>query len=201
MNLSGVTFRGPELTESPLVFELPTGYANLLRQINGFVAFDGGFHLRGVCNLPAWHSIAEAWRGTSAIYRLFPAIHESDFPFGQDCMGDQFILRDAVVHKLSAEAGELASLGLSLREFFNQLSADPFEFLQLHPLVQFQRDGGRLEPGQLLAAYPPFITKEAANGVSLRAISSAERIAFLADMARQLATLSDGQQFRVVLTE
>jgi hypothetical protein len=201
MNLSGVTFRGPELVESLLLSELPTGYANLLRQINGFIAFDGGFHLRGVCDTPTWHSLSEAWRGASALHRLFPAVHDSDLPFGQDCMGDQFLLRDSVVHKLSAEAGELSSMSLSFREFFNGLTADPFEFLQLHPLAQFQRDGGHLEPGQLLAAYPPFITKEAANGVTLRAISAGERVAFLADMARQLAGIPDGGQFRVVFTE
>jgi hypothetical protein len=169
--------------------------------LNGFIAFDGGFHLRGVCDVPAWHSLVEAWRGTSAIHRLFPTVRDSDLPFGQDCMGDQFILRDAVVHKLSAEGGELASMGLSFPEFFDRLTADPFEFLQLHPLIQFQRDGGRVEPGELLAAYPPFITKEAVNGVSLFAVSAEERISFLADMARQLSTIRDGEQFRVVVSE
>jgi hypothetical protein len=55
-------------------------------------------------------------------------------------------------------------MDLSFGEFFEHLTADPFEFLQLHPLDQYQRDSGRLEPGQLLAAYPPFIPEEAANG-------------------------------------
>lgn len=201
MKLSGITFRGPELVDGSLVSELPTGHANLLRQINGFIAFEGGFHLRGVCDTPTWHSLSEAWRGTSALHRLFPVIRDSDLPFGQDCMGDQFLLRDSVVYKLSAEAGELSNMGLSFREFFDRLAADPFEFLQLHPLVQFQCNGGRLEPGQLLAAYPPFVAKEAANGISLRAISATERIAFLADFAGQLSGIADGERFRVVITE
>ncbi len=33
-------------------------------------------------------------------------------------MGDQFLLRDGVTHKLAAETGEVESLGVGLREFF-----------------------------------------------------------------------------------
>ena len=90
---------------------------------------------------------------------------------------------------------------LSFREFLDQMTADPFTFLQLHSLVQFQRDGGRLEPGQLLAAYPPFITKESANGVLLRAVCAAERMEFLANFARQLSAIDESQHIRIAVTE
>jgi hypothetical protein len=202
MNLSGVTSRGPELdAKNPLLVEVPAGYANLLRQINGFVTFEGGFHLRGICDAPAWHSLHEAWRGSQALHRLFLAVRASDVPFGQDCLGDQFLLREGVVHKLSAEAGEVSSMELSLGEFLERMAADPFDFLQLQPLAQFHHEGGRLEPGQLLSVYPPFITKESADGVSIRAIPVDDRIAFLADVAREVASVLDGEQIRFVITE
>lgn len=53
-------FTGPPMTDQSLLKRLPTGYANLLRQINGFVAFRGGFHMRGICDGPEWHSLAAA---------------------------------------------------------------------------------------------------------------------------------------------
>ena len=201
MQLSGITFRGPALSADVLPSNLPSGYMDLLRQINGFIAFDGGFHLRGLCDAPTWHSIARAWQGERSLHRFFPAVRDSDVPFGQDCLGDQFLLRGGVVHKLSAEVGEVADTGLTLHEFFDRLCADPDGFLRLHPLARFQREGGRLEPGKLLSAFPPYVAKESAEGVSLRAISADERIAFLAEMARHLSALPDGEQFRFVITK
>jgi hypothetical protein len=201
MDLSGVTFRGPALADTEVLCELPAEYAATLHEMNGFVAFDGGFHVRGICDEPPWHSLVAAWHGEEALHRLFPAVLDSDVPFAEDCMGDQFILRKSVVHRLSAESGTIRSLSLSWSQFFTALLADPFMFLQLHPLAQFQREGGHLQPGQLLNVYPPFITKEAAHGVSLAAISARERIRFLSDFARQLASIGDGEQVRIAVSK
>ena len=49
---------------------------------------------------------------------MCPDANQADVPFGEDCMGDQFLLRDGVTHKLAAETGEVESLGVGLREFF-----------------------------------------------------------------------------------
>lgn len=200
MQLEHVTFTGPPLDDGDLLARLPANLAGLLLQINGFIQFHGGLHIRGVCREPAWHSLRDAWDGEAAFWRLYPEVSKTDVPFGEDCMGDQFLLRDGVTHKLAAETGEVESLKVGLREFFEAVAADPVEFLSLHPLLQHQQDGGQLEPGQLLAAYPPFCTTESADGVSLAAISAAERRRFLADLAAQLRDVPDGGQivFRVV---
>jgi hypothetical protein len=115
-------------------------------------------------------------------------------PFAEDCLGDQFLLREGRVWRLAAETGEVESLEVGLGGFFEAVQADPVEYLSLHPLLQFQREGGRLEPGQLLAAAPPFCIQESANGVSLRAIPADERRRFLADLAAQLRDVPDGGQ-------
>jgi hypothetical protein len=199
VQLEQVTFTGPPLTDGDLLVRLPANLAGLLRQINGFIQFHGGLHVRGACHEPDWHSLRDAWDGEAAFWRLYPEVNEAAVPFAEDCMGDQFLLRDGVIHKLAAETGEVESLGVGLREFFEAVAADPVEFLSLHPLLQHQEDGGRLEPGQLLAAFPPFCTKESADGVSLAAISTDERRRFLADMAAQLRDVPEGDaiEFRV----
>jgi hypothetical protein len=61
--------------------------------------------------------------------------------------GDQFLLRDGVVYGLTAETSRLESRDVGLEEFFERVSADPVEYLSLEPLVQFHRDGGKLQPG------------------------------------------------------
>jgi hypothetical protein len=81
---------------------------------------------------------------------------------------------------------------MELAGFFRAIQANPVEFLSLQPLLRFQRDGGALEPGQLLGAYPPFCIEQPADGVHLAAISADEHRRFLADFAAQIHDVADG---------
>jgi hypothetical protein len=193
MEQSKPTYVGPEITDAEILDRAPEDYRRLLNQTNGFILFDGGLHVRGAVLVPEWHSLRKVWLGDFALYKLFPAIGESDVPFAQDCLGDQFVLKDRIVHRLDAELGEVESLGMDLDTFLNHAQENPVEFLSLRPLLQFMNEGGELKPGQLLSAYPPFITKESAGGISLRAISMFDRLGFLADFARQIANVSRGE--------
>ena len=172
-----------------------------LRQLNGFIQFHGGLHVRGACRQPPWHSLRDAWVGVRAFHSLYPAVHLEDIPFAEDCLGDQFLLRDGRVHRRAAETGELQALDLGLAGFFHAVQSDPIEFLSLPPLLQFQRDGGALEPGQLLASYPPFCTEQSADGVHLAAISADERRRFLADFAAHIRELPEGDRIVFELGE
>ena len=108
-------------------------------------------------------------------------------------MGDQFILREGMVHRLAAETGDLSSLALGLSAFLEEAQRRPIAYLHLEPLVQFHREGGRyLTPGELLSAYPLFCTAEAADGVHLEAVPALKLVSFLAYVAGQLASLPDG---------
>ncbi|MGG6238945.1 hypothetical protein ACQ4N7_09915 [Nodosilinea sp. AN01ver1] len=176
------------MTDSEILDQVPEDYQRILNRVNGFILFDGGLHVRGAVITPEWHSLRTVWSGDFAIHQLFSALNELDVPFAQDCLGDQFVLRAGIVHKLNAEVGEVESLGIDLEVFLKHAQENSVEFLSLQPLLQFMREGGKLIPGQLLSVYPPFVAKESANGVSLRAISMFDRIGFLADFARQIAT-------------
>jgi hypothetical protein len=187
-----VSYVGPPIDDQETLERLPADLKALLNQANGFIQFRGGLHVRGACRAPAWHSLREAWEGEDAFHSLYPDVNAGDVPFAEDCLGDQFLLRDEQVWKLSAETGEMGSLELSLREFFAAAQNDPVEFLSLHPLLQFENEGGKLEPGQLLSAMPPFCLAESGEGVSLRAISGDDRRRFLADLARQIRDVPDG---------
>lgn len=192
MEFKHVTFIGPPLDDAELLTRLPANLAELLEQVNGFIQFHGGLHVRGVCREPPWHSLRNAWDGDVAFHRLYPEVRPADVPFAEDCLGDQFLLRGSRVWRLSAETGAVESLEIGLDGFFEAVEADPVEFLSLHPLLQFQAEGKHLEPGQLLAAFPPFCTTESADGVSLAAISADERRRFLADSAAQLRDVPEG---------
>ena len=76
-------------------------------------------------------------------------------------------------------------------------SENPVEVLGLQPLIEFRQLGGKLEPGQVLQAYPPFSTKEAEAGVQLSPVSVLQAIHGLAELARFTATLRPGERFRI----
>jgi hypothetical protein len=183
---------GPPIDDGEILPSLPSELTHLLRRANGYVAYDGGLHVRGACHEPKWHSLRAAWLGPSALHRLFPALCSSDVPFGEDALGHQFVIRHGMVHRLDAELGELESLNVDLADFDAAARNDPVEYLRLQPLEQFRAEGGILEPGQLLSVYPPYVFQESAGGVALRAIPASDRIAFLAHLAASIRDLPDG---------
>ena len=165
-------YTGPDIDDRATLDQLPLGLRDQLLYINGFVAYGGGLHLRGCCFEPRWHSLHEVWHGEHALSRLFRIVTPKDIPFAQDGLGDQFILRDSIVHRLCAETGELESLKVDVDGFLASAEADPMGFLLLQPMVQFFESGGRLAVGQSLSVYPPFCAEESAQGVSYRPIDS-----------------------------
>jgi hypothetical protein len=197
MELKEITFTGKPVDDQDILRRLQPDLSALLERINGFILFGGGLHVRGACKIPLWHSLREVWYGSMAFHRSYAEVQEGDVPFAEDCVGDQFFLRDDKVVKLHAEYGQLESLDLGLEEFLDAAQRDPVEFLGMHPLIQFTRDGGTLEPGQLLLAYPPFCTVEAGSGVHLTAVPAQELLEFHADLSAQMSDLPHGGKIRV----
>jgi hypothetical protein len=190
----GTTYVGPDPDDSEILERLPGDLRRFLDGANGVVAFDGGLHIRGASTEPHWHSLRHVWTGALALHERYANVRADDIPFAQDAVGDQWLIRDEQVVMLAAETGDVEPLGQTFEEFLQAAAADPVETLGLHPLMQFRSDGGILTPGQLLNVYPPFCTKEAADGVSLAAVPALERLDFLAELSRQLP--GDGE-FRI----
>lgn len=196
MTSDDLLYLGPRRGDLGGFRELPETLRQLLERWNGFVAFGGGLHVRGICQHPSWHSLHEVWRGAHALERLYPAVQPSDLPFAEDCMGDQFLLRGPQVLRLAGETGELDLVSHSLEEFLERAEADPLLFLALGPLRQILREGKILAPGQILVAYPPYCSREAEQGVVLRPVPTLQGIRYLSDLARRIADLRDGAPFR-----
>ena len=192
MTATAPSFVGPAIDDISLLDRLPDFLVNQLNEANGYVAFGGGLHVRGACKEPVWHSLRAALDGPLSFHKLYAGIEPSDLPFAEDCMGDQFLLRDGQVLRLAAETGEIEAVASSFAAFMAEVERAPLEVLQMHPLLQFQNEGGALLPGELLSAYPPFFAVQSGERVSLRAIPSIDRRSFLADVAAQVRDVPDG---------
>lgn len=196
--LSGVIYQGPAISSPDQLERFPRPLRSVLQTINGFIAFHGGLHIRGICTTPEWHSLDRALNSSDAFHELYLSVEADDIPFAQDCVGDQYLLRGEAVYHLQAETDELSLKADSLGDFFAFIKADPVETLGMHPLLKHLNDGGQLEPGQLLHAYPPFCSQQASDGVSLRAVPCSELIGLHADFARQIANVPDGSAMQIV---
>lgn len=191
MARAGITWRFGGAPRAETLAALPPELAAELEETNGWVQFGGGLHVRGSCEAPDWHSLEATWTGPGALHHAYPVLLPTDVPWGQDCLGDQFLLRDGEVIRLVAEAGEIERTGRSLAAFLADVEADPVEVLSMGPLLALREAGGLLEPGQLVHAYPPYLF-DAEGPRSHRAIPAASVIAGAAGIARQLRGVPDG---------
>jgi hypothetical protein len=201
LELKDVTYEGPPIDDRETLDRLPRDLRNLLEQVNGFIQFGGGLHVRGACLEPTWHSLREAIPGELALHEHYPGVLTTDVPFAQDAIGDQYLLRDGTVHWLYAETGDVESLRTGLIEFLEAAQANPDKYLGLQLLRQFLASGGTLQPGELLHVYPPLCTVEAKSGVSVTAVPAAERLRFLEQFAEQVRGVSEGGQIEMRVEE
>lgn len=194
--MKGILYTGGELTDLVTFARLPVYLQTFLREQNGVVAYFGGLHIRGCVAEPTWHSLNVAWHGEAAFWRTYDEVLEADIPFGQDCVGNQFLLRGDAVFLLDTETGELADLEVDFKHFLFGAEKYPLDALGMEPLRGFQQQGGVLRPGQLLSVYPPVcIATKAKPKVQPQPV--AERINWLADFYRQIKDLPSGQSIRL----
>jgi hypothetical protein len=183
-----------------MLARVPAELRELLERTNGYVAYDGGLHVRGACHTPAWHALRTAWDGPLAFHTLYPSIRPDDCPFAEDALGDQYLMRDGAIVHLDGETGDVSLFASDLYAFDAAVRDDPVSCLGLAPLEQFRTDGGALAAGQLLSVYPPFCMATESGGVSLRAIDALDRRRSLAALALQIRQLPDGATVDLVVT-
>ncbi|MEZ6109197.1 MAG: hypothetical protein R3B96_24725 [Pirellulaceae bacterium] len=123
---------------------------------NGVVAFHGGFHLRGVGDVPTWHDLMDVWTGPHALHKVYDAIAPTDVPFGQDCRVETSSSCAAESSTNSIPNWDISSrcpriLGRSCAA----IEGTGDVLLDLEALDAFREDGEELEPGMLLHVDPP----------------------------------------------
>lgn len=197
MEFDGIVYEGAPYDDEDrgdpvLLREVPAELAQLLKERNGFVAFASGLHVRGACTEPSWHSLRQAWKGGHALHERYPEVRPTDIPFAQDCVGDQYLLREGEVVQLFAEMGEVEHLDMNLGEFFRAAIDDPADFLCIDPLELFLESNPRLEPGRLLLVHPPFCCD--ADERELRDMPAEELLDYHVELSQRLSELPEGAE-------
>jgi hypothetical protein len=190
MELPGITWTTEEMDDSEILSELPADLVTVLCEKNGFILHDGALHVRGACLVPEWHSLRAAMHGPNAFHVFYDDVRPADIPFAEDQLGDQYLIRDGVILRLSAETGEVEYLVENLEGFFRRVSDNIEGFLNVGL-------DHKLQPRQLLHIHPPLCFQESGKDAFLRALPASEVILSHADLARQIKNIPDGGHVRI----
>lgn len=187
MIIHNITWRGESIDDIELLKELPENLRQVLTEVNGFSVHDGALHVRGASSAPEWHSLRAAWHGPNALHVLYKGIVlSSEIPFAQEQCGDQFLLQKrGTIVRLFAETGEIELIAGSLDEFFAKVNEDIAGFLNIGLRH-------KLQPGELLLAFPPFCVERSGQAASIRPTPAREVIHFHADLAGKIREVPDG---------
>jgi hypothetical protein len=200
MEFTGIIYRNDKITDLETFEKLPNELKAFLEQSNGLIAFNGGLQIRGCVSGPNWISLKEIWTGESNLFRTYTCLTETDIPFAQDPFGDQFILRDGFVYRLNSECGELQNLELGFNDFLKTIIKNPIEFLMLESFNELLEMNIRLECGQLMNVYPPFMFNSD-DQRSFKPVPTNEQISFLKSIYLQTKDLPEGQQIKIKIEE
>ncbi|OON67035.1 SMI1/KNR4 family protein [Hymenobacter sp. CRA2] len=196
--MQDITYIGEPVSDSATFKLLPFDMQAFMLQHNGLIAYLGGIHIRGCCKEPLWHSLHEAWQGETAFWRTYTSIKQSDLPFAQDAVGNQFFLRRGQVWFLDTETGETQNLEVNFGRFIEGVDRFPDQALDLRAVITF-RDlgGGALMPGELLAVYPPYCIQAEDENFDLTRMPTDVRLGSLANLYKQIRRLKPGQKIRL----
>jgi hypothetical protein len=88
-------------------------------------------------------------------------------------------------------------LEVDFKHFLIGADKFPVDALGLEPLRRWQQQGGALAAGQLLHVYPPVCIAANTDKATVAPVAVPKRLAFLADLYRQIKHLPDGQALTI----
>ena len=192
--LQNTIYTGQKIDDFQCFHKLPDYLKDFYTNQNGCIVLNGGFHIRGCVLNPQWHSLGNVWFGSLKLSDLFDSLSPNDIPIAQDCFGDQYLIREDKVIKLSAESGDIEFFEKDLFEFLELVKADPIEILNFENIDQFD-----LKPGQLLSVFPPFCINSDSD-ISIKPIDYLDRILFLSNLSQQVKKFPDGTNLEIELS-
>jgi hypothetical protein len=178
--------------------EIGAQLARLLRQRNGFYAFENALLVRpfGAPSRPrdiaTWNQV-DLWISLYYRFRLGEMLF-----FAEDIFGDQFALREGEVVHFDAETASVRVIAGSLGEWAERILADS-RCMTAYPFAcEWQTIHGPLAPGYRLVPKIPFVCGGEYAAANLAEAEEVDGMAFRAQIANQIRDLSDGSQVKFV---
>ncbi len=176
------------------------GLVELLRERNGFYAFEAALHVFGSGNAVAGGSL-EDWNASTSWRAAFQGLADGFVFFAEDILGSQFALRDGNVYTFDPETGVAEFMAGSLEGWAGELLSD-YELLTGFPLAHaWQQENGPIRTGHRLVPKRPFVLGGDYAPSNLYSADAADGMRVRGELAVQIKDLPDGAQIRYRIVE
>ena len=192
-----VTVNVPDFGDCGLLGdELPT----LLRQKNGFYAFESALHVFAAASFEREMTLSR-WNSHGLRRNGYGGLAEGCLFFAEDVFGNQFCIRDGQVGSFDAETGQVEAVAGSLEEWAGLILGDYDLHTGYRVAHHWQKQHGPLPVGKRLGLKRPLTLGVDYAMENLYAVDAIEGMRFKADVARQIKDLPDGTRVRFRFTE
>lgn len=167
----------------------------MLRQRNGFYAFESALHV-----FPSHSSQQEIglnnWNENTLWRNAYKNLADGCLFFAEDVFGGQFCIKCNKVYTFDPETGALDYLANDIEGWAKAIIND-YEVLTGYPLAhQWQKQNGQLPSKKRLLPKIPFVVGGEFVLNNLYLADAVEGMKFRADIANQIKDLPDGAQIK-----
>lgn len=170
----------------------------ILRQRNGFYAFEGALHVfpsdssQSEMGISDWNH-ADLWRSS------YKGLADNVVFFAEDIFGGQFCIKDGNIYIFDPETGSLEYLAADVESWAEVVLHD-YEVLTGYPLAhQWQKRNGPVRAGMRLLPKVPFVMGGDFSLDNLYVADAVEGMRLRADIADKIKNLPDGTQVKFSL--
>lgn len=172
---------------------------SLLRDKNGYYAFEGALHVRSDLGDGREKGLVE-WNGDEPWRADYKGMAEDAIFFAEDVFGVQFCIHRGVVASFDPETGVFDPVAHDLEEWARVVLDDIGLWTGYRVAHDWQVLHGRIPQGARLVPITPFVLHGEYSIENVRAMDAAESMKYRASIALQIRDLPDGAtvKFRVV---
>ena len=179
-------------------FPLGAGLHSILKQKNGFYAFESALHVFPLTDEPVNGANLAEWNSPSLWRDDYGVLTQRLLFFAEDVFQDQFCLSSNGVLRFKAETGGTTPVADSLEGWADHVIRNYDQVTGWTFAKKWQAENGPLPPGKRLMPKIPFFLGGPYAMDNLWAGDAVEGMRFKADIAMQTRNMADGTTVRMV---
>jgi hypothetical protein len=183
------------MTSRKLAGPLEEELTEMLRERNGFYAFESALHVLPAAPVEGERDL-ESWNAPDLWRSFYQEMADRCLFFAEDVFGFPFLIRDGKVASMDAERGEIEEMASSLEEWA-KIVLDDYEVQTGQPLAhQWQTMRGSIPTSSRLFPKTPFTLGGEYELENLAECDAVDAMRFRGHLAQQIKGVPPGTQIR-----
>lgn len=173
---------------------------NLLKQKNGFFAFEGALKVFSYFNCEASYGLKD-WNNKDFWKFEYESLPEDYFFFAENIFGGQFCIKESNIYYFEPETAEFTLVANNLEEWATKILMDYDVLLGYRIAHDWQEKNGQLSFKKRLLPTQPFFMGGKMEIENLKDVEEVESMRVRGSIYQQTKNLPDGSQVRLQVTD